>query len=444
MQNNYVPHPELMKRRNKLSKTLPKSSLILILSNSRQIRNGKDIEHEFRQNSDLWYFTGINQTDCAYLMIKNSSGEVEDFIYIQEQNPEQKIWAGEALDKKKVREKSLIYNVLDFEDLLQNFYKLSKSADTLYFDIVGSYPKIRKEILESAFNNHHLQTIHKVESASQKIRLYKSEWEIKQMKRAAQITIESHLQGVRSMYYSLNRGEDFSEYEFEAVLEYIWRKNSSVFAYRPIVAGGDNATTLHYNNNNLKLNPRDLVLVDAGCEYNYYASDLTRVFPINGKFSIPQKEIYEIVLKALKTATRAAAGDKVTIKEIHQSAVHEIISGLQELKIIKKSFEEIYENELYTKYFPHGTLHWLGLDTHDVGQLKSGNKKYLENGFKNNMAITIEPGLYFHLDDESVPLEYRGIGIRLEDNLVKTSEGLTILTSKMPKEVKEIEKLSNP
>jgi Xaa-Pro aminopeptidase len=230
------------------------------------------------------------------------------------------------------------------------------------------------------------------------------------------------------------------EYEVEAEIEYAFRKGGAEdLAYPSIVAGGDNACILHYNSNREKLTDGSLLLIDAGGEMGLYASDITRTFPVNGKFTPAQKTIYELVLKAQKEAI-AVIKPGLPFHDVHKRAVEVLVEGLLQLGFLQGKKEEIVKDKAkYAAYFPHGTSHWLGLDVHDAGiYFKADNSSYI---LEEGNVLTVEPGLYISPENKSVPVEYRGIGIRIEDDVLVTSSGSDVLTKDCPKEVSELERI---
>ena len=251
------------------------------------------------------------------------------------------------------------------------------------------------------------------------------------MRRAAAITRDGHLSAMQVAKPGRY------EYEVEAALRQVFRQNGSERpAYPPIVGSGPNATVLHYRQNDRKIEAGDLLLVDAGCEYGYYASDVTRTFPVSGKFSAPQEAIYRIVLDA-QLAAIDATRPGATMEEIHERALQTIVDGLMKLGLLTGEREKIIDEQLYRPFYMHRTSHWLGMDVHDVGAyFRKQKPRPLEAG----MVITIEPGIYIAATNSAVPPEYRGIGVRIEDDVLVTPDGHANLTADIPKSVSEIER----
>ena len=263
------------------------------------------------------------------------------------------------------------------------------------------------------------------------MRLHKSTQEIELMQIASTISAQAHTRAMQTVQPGM------MEYALKAELNYIFGQNGCVPSYNSIVGGGENGCILHYVENDKVLKNGDLVLIDAACEYQLYASDITRTFPVNGKFSSEQKALYEVVLKA-----QLAAIDAVRIgnsyKEPHRIAVRILVQGLLDLGLMQGNIEQIIESESFHQFYMHGTGHWLGMDVHDVGSYKiEGEWRAYEEG----MAVTVEPGLYIAPDDETVDAKWRGIGIRIEDDVVVTKNGPRVLTAAVVKTVEEIEAL---
>jgi len=262
------------------------------------------------------------------------------------------------------------------------------------------------------------------------MRLRKSDAEVATMRQAAEITKEAHL---RAMQIT---GPGMHEYEIDAELLHVFRKHGCERpAYESIVGSGPNATILHYRAGNRVLNDGELVLIDAGCEHGYYASDVTRTFPINGKFSDEQRTIYEVVLGAQKASIEAVKPG-ATLKEIHDGAVRSITEGLVSIGLLKGDLDSLVEEKKYEPFYMHRTSHWLGMDVHDVGRYYvDGKQRPLEERF----VLTIEPGIYIATDAEDVDERWRGIGVRIEDDVVVTNAGRDVLTEGIPKEIADVE-----
>jgi Xaa-Pro aminopeptidase len=260
--------------------------------------------------------------------------------------------------------------------------------------------------------------------------LIKSDAEVATLQRAADLTADAHLAAM-----AITRPGVF-EFELESTIDHTFRLGGgSGPGYTTIVGGGVNATILHYIENSAALNDGDLVCVDAGCEYGLYTADVTRTWPVNGKFSEPQRELYELVLKAQEASIAAAVAGS-SMRAVHQEAVAVLTEGMIELGLLEGDVDDLIADETYKKYYMHGTGHWLGLDVHDVGAYYcDGESRPLEPG----MVLTVEPGIYVSEQDDTAPAKYRGIGIRIEDDVLVTKEGNRVLTAAVPKTVAEVE-----
>ena len=408
-------------RRLRLISLLENNSLCLIWGAGFITRN-QDVEYPFRQDSSFWYVTGYPEAEAALLIYKSPSGQALQTLFILPKNPEQEIWTGLRLDPEQAKELTGIQQI-DIQANLKNIIKkyLTK-VQTLYLEENG------KKFLATQIFAQDTKKILDLQPLIARLRLYKDEYEINCLRKASQITVEAH----QAAYRQIKPG--LYEYQIEAELEYYFKKQGLTWAYPSIVASGKNATILHYVRNNQVLQAGQLLLIDAGCEYEYYAGDLTRTVPVSGKFTLAQKSIYQIVLKAQKAAISLTKQRNTTLIDIHQEVLKILSEGLLDLGLLQGSLSEVLENKAYRRFYMHGTSHWLGLDVHDPGGNKSDK---LEPG----MVLTIEPGLYLPVDRADIPSEFRGIGIRIEDDILITKEGSEILTAQMPKETQEIEEL---
>jgi Xaa-Pro aminopeptidase len=436
---NFIPESELIQRRQKLFALMPDNSAFLVLSNPILLRND-DVEYPFRQNSNFWYFSSFDEPDSALILTKNNQKQ-QTFLFCRAKNPFKETWTGEILGHIKAQEIVKTDLVFEFAQILEKLPEILSDLNKIYFSLsTQNYPKLNQNLL-NLFIETKLELLSSQE-ISQKLRLYKSDWEKTQLQESAKINILAH------QFVLENREKYKFEYEIEADLLYFYKKNSLNWSYPPIVAGGQNATTLHYTKNDQKLDPNKLVLIDSGCEFNYYASDITRTINLANKTNSAQKTILELVQKANKETINLAKTclqKNLTLKDLHDFSVKILCLGLKDLGILKQSLDEILEQKLYQKYYMHGTSHWLGLDVHDQGEYftkkKSTNSKQnltsktkdssnieyqkLESG----MCFTIEPGLYFAPNQSlEIPAEFLGIGVRIEDNIFLTQNECLNLT----------------
>lgn len=430
---------DFKERRDRLAEEMGPNSIAIIATSPVAIRN-RDADYKFRADSSFFYLTGFAEPE-AVAVIETYESLDEGYTYslfCRERNREMEIWNGYragidgAIDDYEADEAYAI-DLLD-EEIIEKlvnkqklFYRIGHSSE---FDVRVSKWIQQADAQQRRGNESPAQVI-QLDRILDEIRLFKSEQEIELMQIASNISAKAHTRAMQAVHVGM------MEYALEAELNYVFGQQGCVPAYNSIVGGGANACILHYVENNQELKDGDLVLIDAACEYELYASDITRTFPVNGKFSPEQKVLYEIVLNA-----QLAAIDAVQIgnsyKEPHNVAVRILVEGLLSLGIMQGDLEQIIETEAYRQFYMHGTGHWLGMDVHDVGAYKhAGEWRPYEAG----MVVTIEPGLYIAPDDETVDVKWRGIGIRIEDDVVATTNGPLVLTKDVVKSVDDIEAL---
>jgi Xaa-Pro aminopeptidase len=431
-----IPKSELKTRQQKILGLLSKNQALLILSNQVFLRNS-DTDYRFRQDSNFWYFTGFDEDKAAVLFL---DGKI--YLFAKEKDNFSETWTGKITGLERAKSLVNADQVYPFEKLLEVVKNKAAKFKKIFFDLDGnSFVKLRSQ-LEELFLDQQIKVKPESDLTAQ-LRMYKSNWEIEQMQNAAQISMLAHQRiGQYLDNYSSPNKQNFlfqsdknslSEYQLQAILDYTFKQNACLEAYPPIVASGNNATTLHYWQNNKSFKASDLILIDAACELNYYSSDITRVYCAN-KFSSAQQEIYDLVLKANKQVielTKNHAQKNITLQQLQLLSNQILSQGLLDLGILKGKIEHILENNSYRNYYMHGISHWLGLDTHDQGIYKddSNNPTILKAG----MSFTVEPGLYFKAEDQNVPKKYRGLGIRIEDNIVLTESGIINLTENLSK-----------
>lgn len=432
-----IQRKEFARRRRQLMDMMTPNSIAIIPAARERIRN-RDVEYAFRQDSDFYYLTGFGEPDSVVALIpEREHGEY--VLFCRERNREMEIWNGYRAGPEGAVKQYGADDAFPIADLDEILPGLIEGKERVYY-AMGRDPEFDRHVMEW------VNTIRaKVRSGAQppgefialdhvlhEMRLYKSPQEIAVMERAAEISAAAHVRAMEvcepGMY----------EYQLEAEFLHEFTRNGSRSpAYSSIVGGGANACILHYRENNAVLNDGDLVLIDAGCELEHYASDITRTFPVNGKFSPQQKAIYEIVLAAQYAAIKAVKPGNHW-NEPHEAAVKEITKGLVKVGLLNGKVDELIKTEAYRAFFMHRTGHWLGMDVHDVGDYKvEGEWRTLEAG----MVLTVEPGLYISPDNTQVDEEWRGIGVRIEDDVVVTGRGHKVLTNGVPKEVDEIEAL---
>ena len=421
-----LPKEEFGERRTRVFTQMQPNSALLLFSEIEKRRNN-DCTYPFRQDSYFWYLTGFNEPNAALLLLKTEQTE-KAIIFLRPRDPLLETWNGRRLGVERAPQQLNVNEAYSIEEFSTVLTKILKNLTALYY-----VPEIHtwgdKLVTESAVSfNETLDW----RPMLNEMRLIKSPNEIRLMQQAGQITALGHIKAMQT-----TRPNRF-EYEIESDILHEFNRHCARFpSYNSIVAGGNNACILHYTENDRPLNDGDLVLIDAGCEFAMYAGDITRTFPVNGKFSQPQREIYELVLKAQKRAIELLIPGN-SIKQANDEVIRIKTQGLVDLGILKGDVDTLIEQQAYRQFYMHGLGHWLGLDVHDVGSYGQDKQRILEIG----MVITVEPGIYI-AEDADVPEQYKGIGVRIEDNLLMTEYGNKILTAAAPKEIADIENLMN-
>ena len=421
-----LPKEEFGERRTRVFDQMQPNSALLLFSEIEKHRNN-DCTYPFRQDSYFWYLTGFNEPNAALLLLKTEQAE-KAIIFLRPRDPLLETWNGRRLGVERAPQQLNVNEAYSIEEFATVLPKILKNLTALYH-----VPEIHtwgdKLVTESAVSFNEILDWRPMLS---EMRLIKSPNEIRLMQQAGQITALGHIKAMQT-----TRPNRF-EYEIESDILHEFNRHCARFpSYNSIVAGGNNACILHYTENDQPLKDGDLVLIDAGCEFAMYAGDITRTFPVNGKFSQPQREIYELVLKAQKCAIELLVPGN-SIKQANDEVIRIKTQGLVDLGILKGDVDTLIEQQAYRQFYMHGLGHWLGLDVHDVGSYGQDKQRILEIG----MVITVEPGIYIS-EDADVPEQYKGIGVRIEDNLLMTEYGNKILTAAAPKEIADIENLMN-
>jgi Xaa-Pro aminopeptidase len=424
-------------RREKLMKAHP-GAVFILPSHSDFIRNS-DVHHAFRQDSNFYYLSGFEEPESCLVLAPSKSGGYRTVLFVLPRDPEKEMWEGERYGiegAQKVFEADEAFPIHELETQLP---EILQGAERVFYRVGHDSERDRRifSILETCRRRQGrsgmgLLPIEDPQNRIGEMRLFKSAEEIEIMKKGCQITAAGHKTVMKEVRPGMN------ECEVEALIDYLFRKEGCQrLGYGSIVAGGKNATCLHYRSNNENLKEGDLLLIDAGGEYQYYSADITRTFPIGRKFSEAQAKTYDLVLQVQKGAiqmTRPGA----KLPEIHRYVCEGVVEGLLTLGLLKGSAREILKTGEYRRFYPHSTSHWLGMDVHDAGLYhKNGEPRALEPG----MVLTIEPGFYVQSTDREVPDAYRNIGIRIEDDILVTAQGYENLTCGVPKERAEIEAL---
>jgi Xaa-Pro aminopeptidase len=430
-----IKKSEFKKRRRELMAHMEPNSIAILSSSEEFLRNG-DSTFAFRQSSDLYYLTGFKEAQsCVVLIPGRKQGEC--LLFCQEKDPVKEMWNGRLMGPENAVDTLGVddaFPITDIDDILPG---LIEGRERVYY-AMGRDEQFDHQVMEwvKVIRSKVRSGVHSpgeflvLDHLLHEMRLIKSRAEINIMRESGQVAVRAHKRAMAVCKPGM------FEYELEAeYLHEFARVGCRTPAYNSIVASGENACILHYTENNAQMKKGDLVLIDAGCEYEYYASDITRTFPVDGKFSKEQKAIYELVLKAQLDAIKAVKpgnhwddSHKVTVKVITQ--------GLVKLGILKGKVETLIKKGAYRDFYMHRAGHWLGMDVHDVGDYKiDGNWRLLEPG----MVLTVEPGIYIASGNKNVDKKWWGIGVRIEDDVAVTTDGHEVLTDGLPKTVEEIE-----
>ncbi len=427
---------EFASRREQLKSQLATDGLMLLAAADHPIRNG-DAEYGYRQNSNFWYLTGFDEPEAVMVIAPNRK-EGEYILFCRDRNPEMEQWTGRRAGQDGAKEIYGADQAFSISKLDEMLPALMEDRDTVYLPLARGNDL--QATAEKALNVVRgrvrtgiaaPQRFEDIEPLIHEMRLFKSAAEAEQMRYAGKVSAMGHTRAMEKSHSGLN------EYQLEAeICHEFARMGCRDEAYSSIVGGGENACILHYIENNQLLKHGDMVLIDAGAEFRKYAGDITRTFPVDGKFSEPQRELYQIVLNAqLASIEQVKPGN--TFDHPHQATLQALTSGLVELGILKGDVKELIEKEAYKPFFMHKTGHWLGIDVHDCGKYKiDGEWRKLEPG----MVMTIEPGLYISPSDD-VDEKYWNIGIRIEDDILVTESGYENLSADVVKSVEEIETL---
>jgi Xaa-Pro aminopeptidase len=400
------------------------------------IRNN-DVEYEYRQDSDMYYLTGFEEPESV-LVLSKVHPKHRAVLFVRPRDKEREQWDGERAGVEGAKERCAVDAAFPISELRKRLPEYLHGARELVLEL-GKWREIDSLVL-SAIQQVRARgrsakpwpgVIVHPEAVWHEMRLFKDPAEVRAMRRAAQITSDAHAAAMATTCAAKN------EYQVDAVIREVFRDNGSPrAAYPPIVGSGPNATVLHYRQNRRPMADGELLLVDAGCEYDYYASDVTRTFPVNGRFSEPQRRVYQAVLTA-QLAAIAEARPGGTVERIHEVALASLVEGLIDMGLVSGSVEEVIANESYKRYYMHRTSHWLGMDVHDVGAyFVKGEPRKLAPG----MVLTIEPGIYVAMNDEQAAAEYRGIGVRIEDDVLIVEDGNEVLTEAAPKTIDAVER----
>jgi Xaa-Pro aminopeptidase len=395
------------------------------------------VEHEYRQDTDLYYLTGFEEPSAVAVFAPDHP-EHRFVLFVRPKDREREVWTGWRAGEEGAKRDYGADAAFTIDKFDEELPKLVGKAEKIYYrfsDPVFDERVVafmRRSQRERQRNGSGPTSIIDPAEMLHEMRLVKTEDELELLRRAVDISCEGHMAALRALRPAMY------EYEIEAVLRYVFRKNGSPRqGYPAIVASGPNATVLHYTTNNRRIEDGDLLLIDAGTEFGYYTGDITRTYPAGGSFTQDQAAIYQIVLDAQLAAIEAVRPG-ATFIEPHDRAVRVLTEGLVRLGLLKGEIEKLIEDGEYKKFYMHRTSHWLGMDVHDAGPYKVGDEwRKLEPG----MVLTVEPGLYIAEDIEDVDPRYRGIGVRIEDDVLVTGNGNEVLSARVPKSIEEIEGL---
>jgi len=429
-----LDNKEFAKRRRQLMRIMGADTIAILPAAAVCYRN-RDAEYPFRQDSDFYYLTGFGEPEAVAVLVPHRA-HGEYILFCRERDPAMEIWHGRRAGTEGARERYGADDAFPFTDIDDILPGLIENKERIYYSM-GYSPEFDQQVMgwvnriraKVRGGSHAPVEFVALEHVLHDMRLYKSSAEVKVMRRAARIAAAAHR---RAMETTRPR---MMEYEVEAELLHGFRRHGAWTAYNPIVGGGANGCILHYNENDAPLNDGELLLIDAGAELHGYASDITRTFPVNGRFSPAQRAIYELVLASQHAALEVARPGRHW-NEPHDAAVRTLTEGLVKLGILKGKFKELLRKEAYKRFYMHRTGHWLGLDVHDVGDYKVGGQwRLLEPG----MVFTVEPGLYIPAGSKGVSRKWWNIGVRIEDDVLITKDGHEVLSRDAPTTVAEIE-----
>lgn len=428
-----MPRPQLAEFMRRMDQ-----NSIAIIPAAREATRSNDTNYRYRQSSDFFYLTGFEEPEAIAVIAPSKDQKYT--LFVRPRDPEREIWDGRRAGvdgAKREYGADEAFPVAEFEEKLHD---ILNGADKLYYRLGDGNPELDDKIIRQIAS---VRTLNRkpismpstiIDSASiiHEMRVIKSEEEIAIMQRAADIAAEAHIEAMKAARPGMK------EYEIEALVEHVFRKAGAAGpSYTSIVGAGANATVLHYINNDGTLKEGDLLLLDAGAEYKGYASDITRTFPVNGRFNEAQRDIYDLVLEA-QMACVEMVRPGVSHLEIKNHSIQVLTEGMVRLGLLKGDPEELIKEEKYMQFYMHGLGHFLGIDVHDVGRYFSdGESRPLEPG----MVMTVEPGIYVSPSTKDIPEKYLGIGVRIEDDVLVTENGPRVLSHKVPKDAGEIEAL---
>ncbi len=429
-------NPEIFKRRRKKIIASLNGAALIVAAHPEQLRND-DVQHSYRQDSNLYYLTGFEEPE-SFLILRPGKNP-ESVMFVRQKNVERETWDGFRFGPDGAKNEFSIDAVYPIEDFQKQSVELLKGFEEVYYRQFKNKDAdllVEKVLLDlkKAYgrSGYGLLSVKDADTFLGEHRLRKDEDDIFNLRKACQISADAHVAAMKFTRPGV------TERQIQGVLAYnFYMKGAARVGYPYIIASGNNATTLHYNFNDQVCKKDDLLLIDAGAEYNYYTGDITRTYPVSGKFSPAQKKVYEGVLAIQKELINYLKPG-IFFKDLHEMAADRLTDLMLELGLLSGRKEDIIKSNQHKKYYPHGVGHWLGMDVHDSGlYFLKGEPRPVEAG----MCFTIEPGLYIPHNDLSAPAELRGIGVRIEDDVVMTANGCEVMTAGVPKEINEIEKI---
>jgi len=427
---------EFARRRRQLMRLMGKDAIAILPAAPPRTRNA-DNEYNYRQDSDFYYLTGFGEPEAVAVLLPERS-PAEYVLFVRERNPEREIWDGKRAGPAGARSEYGADDAFPITDIDEILPGLMEQRSRVYHTM-GRYPDFDQRIAawvntlraQARAGRHPPQEFVALDHVLHDMRLYKSRAELAIMRRSGRIAAQAHIRAMQQCRPGM------MEYEIMAELVHEFGRHGADVSYHPIVGGGANSCVLHYRANDARLNDGELLLIDAGCELDYYASDITRTFPVNGRYTPEQRAIYEVVLEAQHAAfAKVRPGNHWN--EPHDAAVRAITQGLVRLGLLKGSVAGLIKDGAYRKFFMHRTGHWLGMDVHDVGDYKVGEEWRV---FEPGMTLTVEPGVYIPAGTRGVSKKFWNIGVRIEDDVAVTRTGCEVLTAGVPTDPDAIEAL---
>ncbi len=431
-----IDSKEFARRRKQLMRMAGNDAIVIVAAAPERVRNN-DAHYPYRQDSDFHYLTGFAEPDAVLALVPGRAAS-ETILFCRERDRERERWDGTRVGTEGAVDALGMDDAFPIDDIDEILPGLIEGRSRVYYHfgrdtefdlkLIGWVNRVRAQVRQGAKPPHEFVALSHL---LHDLRLYKSRGELRVMRKAAKIAADAHVRAMRATRPGMN------EHEVEAELLHEFRREGAVPSYEPIVGGGGNACVLHYRANNAVLRDGDLLLIDAGAEYQCYASDITRTFPVNGRYSPEQRALYDIVLAAQLAGIEEVRAGR-PFDAYHDAAVRTITKGLCKLGLLVGSVDKNLREHSYRKFYMHKTGHWLGLDVHDAGDYRiDGEFRVLEPG----MVVTVEPGIYIAPDLKGVPAKYRGIGIRIEDDVVVTEGDPEVISAGVPKDADEIEAL---